>query len=279
MLPFPRAAAMHRFAFSAENGDEIVKKVDPEAYDSETKDFCVIRSADTLSHIHTVRLKPDEPVELIDFVNRILYRAVYCLQSERKPKELRFRIRSDESVCPDFPEIHLYQAKPKPAKLEFVAQRAVEAGVHGIHIFESDYSEKNGDLKVTRLNKIILEAALQSKSPVLPEMKVAGTLKSEDFTDYDRVIFFYEHADPDHVLRFESLPETGDAKVPHPQKIAVIVGSEGGFSASEAEFAGQHFGQTYSLGRRILRTETAALVAVAIVRHELQKIKGIRKGI
>lgn len=263
----------------------------------------VIVSPDTLTHIGALRLRDGEEVEIINFERGMLYRASYVSDVERSAwgissgliqskatrtnkktlntnanrrstkvaRQAHFIVSDEEALLPDLPVIHLFHAKSKQAKHEFVAQKAVEAGVHEIVIFESDFSEKGAELKISRLEKIAAEAALQSKSPVLPSIRLCSRIETFDFSGYDKVLFFYEHGEEYECIHAEELKSFSDSP-----KIAVIIGSEGGFSEKEAEWAKKNFGSTYSLGNRILRTETAALAAVAIVKYECGKYCSIK---
>lgn len=261
----------------------------------------VVASADTLAHIGALRLRDGEEVEIVNFESGTIYHARYSpgandtapempdskaedagnkdyaktrksskakadKRNAKNRRQARFVVLKEESLLPDSPVVHLFQARSKQAKHEFVAQKAVEAGVHEIILFESDFSEKGGELKITRLEKIASEAALQSKSPVLPPIRLCSRLETVDFSDYDKVLFFYEHGEEKVCIR----PEEAKTCSGSP-KIAVIIGSEGGFSEEEAEWAKNAFGGAYSLGNRILRTETAALAAIIIVKHEMGK--------
>lgn len=226
-----------------------------QAGDRASSDALLIYSEETIRHIRAIRLRLHEEVELIDFSSQRLYITRFAGEesSDLKKKERRFRFdilsvreRKDERAV-----FHLFQARSKQSKHEFVAQRAVEVGIHEIFFFDSAFSDSS-PLRTDRLEKIAREAALQCKSPALPALHSIGKLEEFDFSDYDQVFWFYEKS--------RRKVEAFDGK-----KIAIIVGSEGGFSEEEAAYAASRFGETYTLGERILRTETAAVCAAAIV--------------
>ncbi len=218
-------------------------------------ELCVA-SPDNVAHLKAIRIRAGECVEFIDFYSR-LYTAVF--EERRGRDEYVFSVREVSEIAPEKPVIHLFQAKTKTAKLEFTAQRAVEAGACRIVFCDTEYSDRACSVKIDRLKKIAREAALQSKASALPEIEVAGRIETLDFSEYDRVLFFYEGAS----ARVGNLRGV--------ERIALIIGSEGGFSEREAEWARANFGEVYSLGNRIYRAETASIAALAIVWHESGK--------
>ena len=159
---------------------------------------------------------------------------------------------------------HVFQGLPKGDKLETVIQKAVECGARSVTPFESEFCiakvKPEAETKRTeRRNKIAAEAAKQCGRAVLP--RVGETLSFEKMLDAasksDVVIFCYEGEntrplsvaveDAKRIMR-----EKGSVEV------AVIVGSEGGFSEGEVEDAVSRGFLVCGLGKRILRTETAA---------------------
>lgn len=116
---------------------------------------------------------------------------------------------------------------------------------------------------VVRLNKIALEACKQcgrSKNCTVAPLVDFDDIVAK-FADFDIVILPYENAE---------VGKIGDVvKLKSAKKIAVVIGSEGGFCDEEIEKARQNGATIVSLGNRILRCETAAIVSVAIVNYEL----------
>ncbi len=252
-----------------------------------------IGSEDTAVHVKALRLRVGENVEFISFEEKKIYVAAFYNKEQQSLGV--FQIQHVDDVLAESPVVHLFQATPKLAKLDEVAQRSVEAGVHGIYIVSTEHSDhvseksllkqegnRKGDArrkdekgivkecgessggtptankKMERLRKIVLSATMQSKAAVLPEVVYRGNLRDIDFSEYDEVLFFYEQAT-------EALSGISGAK-----KIAIIIGSEGGFSQAEARWASKNF-RVCSLGKRILRTETAAIPAIALTIHEANR--------
>lgn len=156
-------------------------------------------------------------------------------------------------------KITLFMAYPKGDKLETVIQKAVELGAAKIIPFESSRcikrpsAEKDGR-RLTRLARIAKEAAKQCGRGIIPE--VLPTLRFREVLarrgEFDAVLFAYEG---DGTVSLRSVLEgmRGDT----PRRLAVVVGSEGGFSPEEANEARDAGFTPVNLGPRILRCETA----------------------
>lgn len=159
--------------------------------------------------------------------------------------------------------IHLFQAYPKADKLEFIIQKAVELGVSEITPFESERCIKRPKADkiahiAERQNKIAAEAAKQCGRSLLP--RVGTPLRFEEMLSeagkYPLCLFCYEGDGT------RSLKEICQEH-PHIREVALVVGSEGGFSAKEAEAAEKEGFAMTGLGKRILRCETAPLFALS----------------
>ncbi|MBQ4131495.1 MAG: 16S rRNA (uracil(1498)-N(3))-methyltransferase [Clostridia bacterium] len=181
------------------------------------------------------------------------------------------------SVTPDRVELKIKEIKPsesepsvevtlctcllKGDKFETVIRHSVELGVTKIVPVLSTNCVSRPDAKSLkskeqRWQKIANEAAGQCGRGVLPTLLSTTDLSAlaKTFNDYDLVLFFYElGGEP----LGETLWENDSAK-----KIAIITGPEGGFTASEAEMLANAGAKTISLGKRILRAETAPLAAL-----------------
>ena len=168
-------------------------------------------------------------------------------------------------------EITLYMAYPKGDKLETVVQKSVELGVSHIIPFESSRCIKRPaaeklDKITDRLSKIAEEAAKQCGRSKLPE--VSKMLKFSELTSkfegYDLVLFCYE-GDGATSLK-KTLNEYGKSN----GKIAVIIGSEGGFSKEEAESIISSGAKCVNLGPRILRCETAPDYCLSAISYHFE---------
>ncbi len=158
-------------------------------------------------------------------------------------------------------QIVLCQALPKGDKLDFIVQKAVELGVSEILPFRSQFvaeSKFNSD----RLSRISVEASKQCGRA--EKVKVDDLLEFDEMLckikDCDTIILPYENATCGKIGEVKGLDKAS--------KIAIIVGSEGGFDQSEVDKAKSIGAQVVSLGKRILRCETATIVATSLVLYE-----------
>lgn len=170
---------------------------------------------------------------------------------------------------------HVFQALPKGDKLDSVIQKAVECGASEITTFESERcivraKGENESKKVERRQRIALEAAKQSGRGIVPAVNptVSFAEMCRRAADADIALFCYEGDGT------EPLPSALKKAVVKLDKenptIALIIGSEGGFSLAEAETICKMGILPVGLGKRILRTETAASFALACLVCELE---------
>ena len=170
----------------------------------------------------------------------------------------------------------VWQALPKGEKLDSIIQKSVECGAVEISLFESErcivrMKDGDKDRKGDRRNRIALEAAKQCGRGIIPKVNapVSFTEAVKEAAKADLALFCYEGEGtcplPEVVKSFrESFPM---AIVP---KISVMVGSEGGFSKFEAERAEACGMKLVGLGKRILRTETAAAFVLGCLSYEME---------
>lgn len=144
----------------------------------------------------------------------------------------------------------------KNSRLDFVVQKAVELGVESIVPFVSAYTAEH-KFNVERAERIALEAAKQCGSVWLSHIEDATDFDGvvARFEDFDTVIFAYEG---ERNLTVKQADIKGN-------NIALVVGSEGGFRADEVKTAAENGARIVTLGRRILRAETADIVGAALV--------------
>ena len=168
----------------------------------------------------------------------------------------------------------LYQALPKGEKLDYIIQKSVECGVFSIVTFESERciaKEKDPDgKKLARRQRIALEAAKQSGRGQVPEVRATLSFDRmlEEAKMADIVLFCYE-GERTRSLKDVVREGVSRCRVAEPT-IAVIIGSEGGFSVREVERALACGFETVGLGKRILRTETASGFVLSSLVFELE---------
>lgn len=162
-------------------------------------------------------------------------------------------------------EIHLFQGLPKSDKLELIIQKAVELGVTSITPVAMKRSivkidEKKVKSKTQRWQAIAEAAAKQSKRNKIPQICYVMPYSKmlESAKQLDLLLVPYECADGMGATK-QALKEIKSG-----MSVGIIIGPEGGFDQKEIEAAIQSGGKIISLGSRILRTETAAITAVAM---------------
>lgn len=168
-------------------------------------------------------------------------------------------------------EIVLYQGLPKSDKMELIVQKAVELGVGRIVPVATKNAvvkldAKKAQAKVSRWQGIAEAAAKQSKRDVIPLVGELMTLKEalEEAKASDISIMPYENAEGMAFTR----KVLSDIKAG--QKISVFIGPEGGFDVKEVEAALLCGTKPITLGRRILRTETAGLAVLSMLVYVLE---------
>lgn len=194
-----------------------------------------------------------------------------CMIEEIGAGEVRLKVLS---VAPSQSEpdvrVHLYQAMPKADKMETIIQKAVELGAASItpvmtRRCVSRPDAKSMDKKLVRYNRIALEAAKQCGRgvvpPVLPLLELPQALEQMQRTGCP--ILFYENATAPAKQVIAKARESGKEL-----EIAVLIGAEGGFDEDEVALAREHGCHILSLGKRILRCETAPLAALTILMYE-----------
>ncbi len=188
----------------------------------------------------------------------------------------RIESRRQSDIEPPFCA-HLYQALPKGEKLDSVIQKSVECGVSSVTTFISERciakEGSNEEKKLQRRARIALEAAKQSGRAVLPEVNPTVSFKEaiERAANADIALFCYEGdmTEPlgSALRRMRASIKSEKAECPD---ISIVIGSEGGFSLAEAEYARRMGLTPVGLGKRILRTETASSFALACIVCEFE---------
>lgn len=201
-----------------------------------------------------------------------------CLLEEFFPDRVVAKIvheRKSDTEPPYFAE--LYQALPKGDKLDSVIQKAVECGVSSITTFMSERciakDNDGAEKKLIRRQRIALEAAKQSGRGIIPEVSLTVSFKEaiSRAAKADVALFCYEGDETEPLNRFLSAKkrELMQNGINEP-KISIVIGSEGGFSLPEVEYARQNGLVPVGLGKRILRTETASGFVLACLCYEME---------
>lgn len=223
---------------------------------------------DDIHHIKTVlRLKPGDPIEISDGAQW----EYECVIGQQDGEGLKVDIVGRQPFARE-PKVHitLYQGIPKMGKMDFIIQKSVELGVSEVvpvFMARTIVADKgNFGKKLTRYEMIAEEAAAQCGRGVVPFIRQAIPFKKivETLEDDALVLFLYENEKNitiKDVLR--DLPSS-------PKRIALLVGPEGGFAPEEAALLRERGIDSVTLGKTILRTETAGLAALAMCMYELE---------
>ena len=223
----------------------------------------VVFAADDARKIATVlRKRSGERVQVVDSGA-----VAYAATLEVEGRDVRARL--DETLERDGVEtalrVTIAQAVPKGQKMDLVVEKATELGVHAIVPVRSGrvIGHDTSPAKVERWRRIARSAAQQSGRTRVPEIADVhdweGLLAT--FGTYDRVYVPWELAEP------APLRGVFERELPGATNVLAVIGPEGGFAAEEVERACASGATTISLGRRILRTETAALVVLTAMRY------------
>lgn len=167
-------------------------------------------------------------------------------------------------------KVTLFQGVPKQGKMETIIQKTVELGVNSIVPVFTDRSvvvdHGNFHKKIDRWQKIADEAVKQCKRGIIPEIQTAMTFQEvlNALIKYELIIFPYENEE-DRTIK-DCLRKISQK----PRNAALIIGPEGGFSDKEAEELIRIGARSVSLGKTILRTETAGMAAIAMMMYEME---------
>lgn len=201
--------------------------------------------------------------ELIVCLNDGLDYHCTIVSIDKKEAKARIDLVEKNFAIPSV-EINLYQALPKGDKLDLITQKCVELGVSKITPFLSKYTNET-KFRKDRLEKIALEACKQCKRAKLPIISDLSDFNSviENLKE-DIIIMPYENAQVGKISNIRNLKNA--------KSVAIIIGSEGGFAEEEVKLAKKAKAKIVSLGNRILRCETAAIVSQTLVMYELGEL-------
>ena len=240
----------------------------------------VLIVGEDVNHIKNVlRMKPGEEISVSNGIDDNDYR---CEIAEITDTEVICNLMFIKKAGLELPvNIVLFQGLPKNDKMELIIQKAVELGVHEIVPVATKRAvvkldEKKAKAKVDRWQLISEAAAKQSKRAIVPKVSEVMSFKAaiKLANGYELGAIPYELAEgmeatKAFVEKVVSLATKNSEKKPY---IGVFIGPEGGFDEEEIELAMENNINPVSLGKRILRTETAGLTVLSILMYELELI-------
>ena len=234
-------------------------------YFADRKDNLIILGDGDVHHLlHVMRARIGDEIEAV--VDNHLYA---CIVKSINP--LNIVINYEIPIDSELPsKVTLFFALAKGDKIDFVVQKATELGASRIVLVKTErcvtkFEGDNIKHKLERFNKIAKEASEQSHRLMIPE--IAGVVDIKDIPndllcDINLLAYEKEAGATDNFFE----------KVTADKTISVMIGPEGGFSIEEVKLLKDkyHF-ETISLGKRILRTETAAVYALSVISFMLEK--------
>ena len=237
---------------------------------SQIQDKKIIITGSDVNHIRNVlRMKIGEEIAVSNGIDNREYR---CGIEEYTQQEVICTLRFVKEDGVELPaKIYLFQGLPKADKMELIIQKAVELGVYEVIPVETKrcvvkLDEKKAAAKVRRWQGIAEAAAKQSKRGVIPVVHDVMGMK-------DAVA--YAHSMDIRMIPYELAEDMRHTKeviesVKAGESVAVFIGPEGGFEESEIHEALAAEIEPVTLGRRILRTETAGLTVLSWLMYHLE---------
>ncbi len=230
-------------------------------------DHIVILDGDNAKHISSVlRAKKGEEITVCDGEGMDYTCEITEIEKNKITAKITdiFSNNSEPNI-----KITLFQALPKSDKMELVIQKCIEIGVDLIVPVKTEHCVVNlkgkEDKKIQRWNKIAEAAAKQCGRGKIPKVENVMSFKSaiKKSKNLDLTIIPYEK-EKENTLKSFCKGFKGNS-------IGIFIGPEGGFSLDEINFAKENGVKSVTLGKRILRTETAGLVASVILLYELEE--------
>ncbi|PWM47214.1 MAG: 16S rRNA methyltransferase [Clostridiales bacterium] len=216
-------------------------------------------TGDDFKHLQVLRVKVGDQIKVSDKNSYIYIGTIENISKNEAVISLTQKTQIEKKNT----TVTLFHALCKSDKNEFVVQKATELGADKVVLFSSEncvvkVNEKS-EAKIKRMNKIAHEASMQCGRE--EPMSVEGVLNFneavKELASADLPLFFYEFATDSFTQKLKNSNVYGN--------ISVMIGSEGGFSDKEADIVKNMDVPILSLGKRILRTETAPIVVLSVL--------------
>jgi 16S rRNA (uracil1498-N3)-methyltransferase len=240
-------------------------------------DVLTLRDREAHHALHVVRVRPRERVVVLDGAGH----EFLCEITGSKRDSLELKVVQQNATAPLPYRITLLQAVPKGRLIEAIIQKATELGVFRIVPLFSErvaarLDEESAESRLERWRFTLIEAAKQCGSAWLPQIEAplspkAFLARGERF---DLPLIASLQPDSRHPReRFQNyVAEHGRL----PTNVAIWIGPEGDFTPAEISAAKSAGALPISLGRLVLRTETAAIYSLSVINYELQSHDGAR---
>lgn len=236
----------------------------------QVSDAVIYIEGSDVNHMKNVlRMKPGEKVEISDGNNLKYLCEVSFYEADRAVLTILEKRDADTELSS---RLLLFQGLPKSDKMELIVQKAVELGAYEVIPVATKRSvvkldDKKAAKKVERWNSISESAAKQAGRSRIPEVTRVMSYREalEAAKELDVILIPYELA--------EGMEDTRQLihSIRPGQSVGIFIGPEGGFEKEEVEEAVKAGARPVTLGRRILRTETAGLTVLSVLMFELEK--------
>ena len=230
-------------------------------------------TGDDVKHIYKVlRLSKSDKVSINNLDGKEFIGEITDITKEKVTLKI---LEQCASICESNINIHLYQGMPKGSKMDTIVQKGTELGLNKIIplwtkrvIIRRDEASLS---KVDRWKRIAIEACKQCKRSAVPVIEQGIDMEELylRLQGYDLIIVPYENSENYGLKAVREKLNKKEIK-----NIAIVIGPEGGFEAEEIENLKTLKGEIITLGRRILRTETAGVITSAIIQYEFGDLGG-----
>lgn len=231
------------------------------------REFITITGGD-VNHIKNVlRMKPGETIR----VSNQKGQDYFCKISELGEDFVQADILETKAATTELPgKIYLFQGIPKGDRMEHVIEKAVELGVYEIIPVRMRYcvvklDDKKQQAKLKKWQALAVAAAKQSKRSLVPNIHPVMSYKEAIAYAFQSEACLIPYENENGMEGTKSALQ----KIRGKESVSILIGPEGGFAPEEIE-AVKSRGEVISLGKRILRTDTAAITAMSMVMMEME---------
>lgn len=212
---------------------------------------------------NVMRSRVGDEVILFNGDGNFYYSEIKSINKKYAEIFIKKQVKSENepTICFD-----LYQALAKGDKLSLIMQKITELGANSLCLFESKFCDvKASTNKIDRMDSIAISASKQCGRATITKTEGIYLVKevAQKIKDYDAFFVAYETSE-DITLANYLINNSY-------KKVAVMIGAEGGFSDDEINLLKENGAKIVSLGKRILRTETAAISCTALVTQILER--------
>lgn len=243
--------------------------VPPENFGS----YEAVITGDDVKHIYKVlRLTKGEKISINNLNGKEFIGEIEVVTKEKVTVKI---LEMQDAISESSIDIHLYQGMPKASKMDGIVQKGTELGVNRIIPLWTkrviSRREEASKSKADRWRKIAVEACKQCKRSKIPQIEQGIDMKELylRLKNYDLIIVPYENSENFGIKAVKEKLKGKEIK-----NIAIVIGPEGGFEEDEIYNLKALGGEIVTLGKRILRTETAGIITSAVIQYEFGDLGG-----